>query len=200
MTYSLVKNLVYETINIKSIFSSKNISFKKAVFSLSFADVIICTRAAFPLTNRTAYLSLPYILLLFGTMIIFSACGDVGSTTIKEYSVGLQKNGNGKGTDISLKWAPPATSQSGSCSSDIDGYVIYYGTNTNTYTEQIPLNLADISCSDTGVLSPSGCGTIHNCSYTMSGLSPNEWFFSLKVIDTAGNESNFSNELSIIMP
>ncbi|MDH3972756.1 MAG: fibronectin type III domain-containing protein [Deltaproteobacteria bacterium] len=163
---------------------------------LLLSSLFFPVKKFFYLRDKRPRLFSRYVILTLMAASIHTACGDVGTTTVKEYAL----NGTANGTNITLTWTAPSTSQSGSCASDLDGYVIHYGIAPRTYTAQIPVNLIEISCTDTGVGAPSGCGNINNCSYTLSGLSPNEWFFSLKVVDAAGNESSFSNELSIFMP
>ena len=59
---------------------------------------------------------------------------------------------------------------------DLAGYKVYYGTSSRVYGSPIVLGL--------------------QTSYTVQGLTPGTYFFSVKAYDTSGNDSGFSNEVS----
>lgn len=76
---------------------------------------------------------------------------------------------------VTLAWNP-------SISTDVAGYMIYYGTASHVYT---------------GVQPVPGNAT----SVTISGLVPGTtYYFAATAVDILGNESGFSNEASYTMP
>lgn len=68
---------------------------------------------------------------------------------------------------------------------DITGYNVYYGKESNNYTE---LEDVEISmCQDNG--------GITECTYTIENVTSGRWYFALTSYDTSANESNYSNEV-----
>jgi len=64
--------------------------------------------------------------------------------------------------------------------SDLAGYKVYYGTASRSYSNSIPAGLAT--------------------QWTISNLQPGfEYYFAVTAYDTAGNESRYSNEVSIFI-
>jgi len=74
-----------------------------------------------------------------------------------------------------LTWAAPGTKADGTTTADVAGYVIRYGLQSGAYT-----------VSKAATSSPA----------TVVGLAPGAWFFVVSAIDSAGNESESSYELS----
>ena len=73
---------------------------------------------------------------------------------------------------IQLKWLPNSEP-------DMSGYNLYYGTSSRNYNAPIPI------------------GNV--TSYTVGGLAEGvKYYFALTALDTSGNESGFSAELSVI--
>lgn len=74
-----------------------------------------------------------------------------------------------------LSWSPPTENEDGSALNDLDGYIIYYGTYSDTYTQSIDVGNAT--------------------TYELSGLEYNTtYYIALTAYDTSGNESNYSAE------
>lgn len=74
---------------------------------------------------------------------------------------------------VSLAWDPSA-------SSGVTGYRVYYGNSSRKY----------ITFESIGIAS----------TYTVLGLTPGVWFFAVTAYDGNGNESDYSNEVSTIVP
>jgi hypothetical protein len=88
----------------------------------------------------------------------------------------------GRGNNsATLSWDPSTTNADGTLITNLAGYKIYYGTLSNTYTGSIDVGSAT-------------CNT--ECSYTIEGLSPGEYYFTVIAYDTSGIESGYSNEVS----
>ena len=77
-----------------------------------------------------------------------------------------------------LSWIAPTTNMDGTPLSDLASFRIHYGTTSGTYTQVVD------------VLDPNATGQ------TITGLSPNTYYFAVTAYDLSGNESVFSNEVS----
>lgn len=83
--------------------------------------------------------------------------------------------GSGSADTVTLQWNPPTTNANGTPLLDLEGYRVYYGQKSGTYTYII-----DVKDSDTVVI---------------GGLSSGHWCFVATAYDTSGNESDYSNEV-----
>jgi hypothetical protein len=109
----------------------------------------------------------------YKTNVTISASGASGSpkTIPVTMNVGGGSGGGGGGTaSVTLTW-------NANGESDLQGYRVYYGTSSRNYTTN----------TDVGNVS----------SYTVSGLSTGAtYYFVVTALDSSGNESNFSSEVS----
>lgn len=78
-----------------------------------------------------------------------------------------------------LLWTAPATNVDGSPITDLGGYKVYYGTSTGVYT----------------VVKDVGNVNTVNIQTTL-GFLKGTYYFVVTAYDTAGNESDYSNEVS----
>jgi hypothetical protein len=79
--------------------------------------------------------------------------------------------------DMTLVWDPPTTNADGTPLTDLAGYKIYYGLASGSYATIIPVG---------NVL-----------TYTVRNLLANViYYFVATALDTSGNESAYSNEVS----
>jgi hypothetical protein len=69
--------------------------------------------------------------------------------------------------------------QDGTCVIDLAGYRIFYGPTPGIYTDviDIPLTDAGLTCADTGVPNPLGCGNVVTCEYALTNLQPGPTYF-----------------------
>jgi len=82
----------------------------------------------------------------------------------------------GFAAETTLTWTPPTQNEDGSSLDDLDGYILYYGSSSDTYTHSI-----DVS---------------NVTTYQLTGLTiGNTYYFAITAYDTSGNESTYSNEL-----
>ncbi len=101
--------------------------------------------------------------LLFLTLpLTLAGCGGSGSGSSSE--------------SVTLTWDAPTTNTDGTPLTDLAGYIVYYGTPSNNYTNSVNIG------NSTGAV--------------ISNLSPGTWYFAVTAYDTSGNESSFSNEVS----
>jgi hypothetical protein len=78
--------------------------------------------------------------------------------------------------DLTLSWTPPSANADGSALTDLNGYIIYYGTASGNYTYSI----------DAGNV----------ISYRIDSLVPGfEYYFAVTAYDISGNESTYSREV-----
>jgi hypothetical protein len=73
-----------------------------------------------------------------------------------------------------LSWTAPTTYTNGTPITGLPGYNLCYGTSPGTYTSTIDAGMAT--------------------SYTVDGLAPGTYYFTVKAYDSFGNESSYSNE------
>jgi hypothetical protein len=80
--------------------------------------------------------------------------------------------------DATVRWDAPLTNANGTPLTDLAGYYIYYGTESRNYDSKIN----------------AGNGT----EYTVSNLTEDvNYYFAVSAYDSSGNESSFSDEVSI---
>lgn len=87
--------------------------------------------------------------------------------------------GTGGGSSATLSWDAPTTNIDGSALTDLAGYKIYYGTSPGNYSSAVDV------------------GNVN--TYTISGLSAGANYFAVSAYNTAGNESNKSDEVSKVV-
>lgn len=78
-----------------------------------------------------------------------------------------------------LNWIAPTKSADGTPLTDLAGYRVLYGPASGTYTQSMPASAPPV---------------------TVPALTTGAWFFVVKAIDTSGNESASSNEVTKTIP
>jgi hypothetical protein len=78
---------------------------------------------------------------------------------------------------VTLSWQAPSARTDGTPLTNLAGYRIFYGRMSETYDFTIDI-------ANPGIL-----------DYVVDGLSPGDWYFVAAAYDSAGMESNFSNEV-----
>jgi fibronectin type 3 domain-containing protein len=101
-----------------------------------------------------------YVLLILTILLTIGGCGDGG--------------GNGS---AQLTWDAPTTNTDETPLTDLDGYKVYYGTSSGSYTTSI--NVGNVT------------------TYTVTGLSSGTtYYFAVTAYDLSANESDYSNEVN----
>ena len=77
-----------------------------------------------------------------------------------------------------VAWAAPKANADGSALSDLAGFRVYYGNAPGRYSQSVYVNNPAAS------------------SYTLVNLTPGTWYIVVKAVDTSGNESAPSPEVS----
>ncbi|MGD0887035.1 MAG: fibronectin type III domain-containing protein [Thermodesulfovibrionales bacterium] len=84
---------------------------------------------------------------------------------------------NASADQITLVWNPPTTNTDGTPLTDLAGYIVYYGTASRNYPQNVPVGIVT--------------------TYTVSNLTDGlTYYFAVAAYDTAGNQSAYSNEVS----
>jgi hypothetical protein len=78
---------------------------------------------------------------------------------------------------VTLDWLPPQSNTDGSVASDLAGYIIYWGTEPGAYARQVRIDNAGLT------------------AYVVDSLSPATYYFVATAFNSAGIESDFSNEV-----
>ncbi len=81
--------------------------------------------------------------------------------------------------DVTLTWEPPITNADGTPLTDLAGYRVYFGPGSGNYIYK------------------NNVGDVTIC--TIGGLTRGTWCFVVTAYDTAGNESDYSNEACIVI-
>jgi hypothetical protein len=76
-----------------------------------------------------------------------------------------------------LSWDAPTENVDGTTLTDLDGFVVYYGSTSRNYTQTVDINDPDQT-------------------ELQLDLTPGDWFFAVTAKDADGNESAFSGEVS----
>jgi hypothetical protein len=79
-------------------------------------------------------------------------------------------------TSAKLTWDPPTTNVDGTPCTDLAGYKAYVGLAPRSYTQTIDVGNAT--------------------TYSITNLPEGTYYFAVTAYDTAGNESDYSNEVS----
>lgn len=80
---------------------------------------------------------------------------------------------------VTLAWDTPALNSDGTILDDLAGFTIYYGQSSQNYSESI--DAGDVN------------------DYTVDNLTSGMWCFSVTAYDASGNESDFSNEVCMLI-
>lgn len=137
------------------------------------------------------------LLVLIASTVLISACGGGGGGTGTTVGSGAGQIPTGTGA-VEVSWDSPTTRSDGTClGSDLNGFVISYGTSSGQYLQnaQLYLNSGSLSCQQIDY--DSTCGvSVNRCTYTVDGLGAGDWYFAVRAFDTIGATSNYSFEAS----
>jgi hypothetical protein len=106
---------------------------------------------------------------------------DTGYNTPPAYNQPDSSSGNTSipTHDVTLTWAAPATNADGTPLTDLAGYRVYFGPGSGNYIYK------------------NDVGNVTIC--TIGGLTQGTWCFAVTAYDTSGNESDYSNEVCVVI-
>lgn len=81
--------------------------------------------------------------------------------------------------NMTVTWEAPTTNEDGSPLTDLAGYKVYYGTDSNSY--QSVVDVGDV------------------LTYSLIGLDEGTYYIAVTAYDTSANESDYSNEVSKVI-
>lgn len=97
----------------------------------------------------------------------------LASASLAGFAVEVVATGSGS---VTLTWMAPTENEDDTPLTDLAGYVIYYGVESGTYTEEIPVDNPTVT------------------RFVVEGLTPNTYYFVATAKNSQGEESGFSNE------
>jgi hypothetical protein len=117
------------------------------------------------------------VLTVFLSLLIpgFIACDVTG---LDEGDAGVNE-GAPPTASVTIAWDAPTTNADGTPLTDLQGYRIHFGTVT-------PLTLDNSTSVDAG----------NDTEYTVTGLEAGTYYFAVRAVDSNGNASSFSDEVS----
>lgn len=97
------------------------------------------------------------------------------SASLPAFSIAVSQDGLGS---VTLEWVPPQSNTDGTYAGDLAGYVIYWGTEPGNYAQQVRIDNVGLT------------------AYVLDSLRPATYYFSATAFNSAGVESDFSNEVA----
>jgi len=110
--------------------------------------------------------------------IIISASDGKASASMAAFSITVAAAPTKSAT---VSWSPPTANTDGSPLTDLAGYQLYYGTASGQYSASLSLPSASMN------------------STVLQGLNSGTWYFSVRAVNSAGVQSNFSPEASAVL-
>ena len=107
--------------------------------------------------------------------IVVSVSDGTATATLPPFSIAVSQDTLGS---VTLEWVPPEANTDGSALSDLAGYVIYWGTEPGVYDQRVTIDNAGLT------------------AYVVDGLKPATYYFSATAFNSAGMESDYSNEVA----
>lgn len=124
------------------------------------------------------------VILAICLLVSCSSSGSGGSDSsstvdVPEGDGGASDNGTEANT-LNLEWDPPANNEDGSELTDLAGYTVYLGTEPGVYTSEFDVGFSN--------------------EVEVVDLEDGTYYLAVTSYDLYGNESDFSNEVSSIVP
>ena len=103
-----------------------------------------------------------------------SVSDGAATTSLPRFSIAVSRDEPGA---VTLDWLPPQSNTDGSVVTDLAGYVIYWGTEPGAYAQEVRIDNAGLT------------------AYVVDSLPPATYYFAATAFNSAGIESDFSNEV-----
>ena len=106
--------------------------------------------------------------------IVISVSDGRETASLPAFSIEVSQDALGS---VTLEWAPPQTNTDGSYAGDLAGYVIYWGTESGNYDQQVRIENVGLT------------------AYVIDNLDPATYYFAATAFNSSGVESGYSNEI-----
>jgi hypothetical protein len=106
--------------------------------------------------------------------IVISVSDGQATASLPAFSIEVSQDALGS---VTLEWAPPQTNTDGSYAGDLAGYVIYWGTESGNYDQQVRIENVGLT------------------AYVIDNLDPATYYFAATAFNSSGVESGYSNEV-----
>ena len=106
--------------------------------------------------------------------IVISVSDGRAAASLPAFSIAVSRDELGA---VTLEWLPPQSNTDGSHAVDLAGYVIYWGTESGNYEQQLRIENVGLT------------------AYVLDSLRPATYYFVATAFNSAGTESEFSNEV-----
>jgi hypothetical protein len=106
--------------------------------------------------------------------IVVSVSDGSATASLPAFSIAVSQDGLGS---VTLEWLPPESNTDGSYAGDLAGYVIYWGTEPGNYDQQVRIDNVGLT------------------AYVVDSLKPSTYYFTATAFNSAGVESDYSNEV-----
>lgn len=140
----------------------------------------------FSITNRPAWADFdPTTGALYGTpssadvghygSIKIAASDGLATTELPAFAIEVTSTA---AAAVTLSWSAPTQNTDGTALTDLAGYRIYYGVNSSSLGNVIEISNPSVS------------------TYVVEGLTPDIWYFASTALNSQGQESDFSSQVS----
>ena len=106
--------------------------------------------------------------------IVVSVSDGSAAASLPAFSINVSQDGLGS---VTLEWLPPESNTDGSYAGDLAGYVIYWGTESGNYDQQVRIDNVGLT------------------AYVVDSLEPDTYYFTATAFNSDGVESEYSNEV-----
>ena len=103
-----------------------------------------------------------------------SVSDGIATSKLAPFSIAVSRDALGA---VTLEWMPPQSNTDGSSATDLQGYVIYWGTEPGAYDQQVRIDNVGLT------------------AYVVDGLWPDTYYFTATAFNSSGIESEYSNEV-----
>lgn len=112
------------------------------------------------------------------TDIVISVTDGSETASLPAFDIEVQRIPVGSAT---VSWDIPTTNADGTMLSDLDGFIVYYGTQSGSYTQSVRVTDPTVN------------------SVVIADLATGTWFFAVSAVDESDNESALSQEVSKVV-
>jgi hypothetical protein len=110
--------------------------------------------------------------------VVISVSDGTNTTALAAFAITINPSPT---KSVTLNWTAPVANTDGTILNDLTGYKVFYGSASGQYTASVDLPGAGVN------------------SAVLEGLKAGTWYFSIKSVNSAGVESDYSGEVSTVL-